>query len=81
MYNVSILLYGHTITGECGYPIVEDEAVTILSHVHTEGPWLEGNTISYSCAYGLKIAGMNISTCMDNGLWEPHPSDITCTGT
>ena len=54
--------------------------MTILSHMHTDGPWLEGNIISYSCPSGLKIAGTNTSTCMDNGQWEPHPSDITCTG-
>ena len=64
--------------GECGYPTPRDEMVTTFGH--TEGPWLEGNTISYSCPSGLKIAGTNTSTCMDNGQWEPHPSDITCTG-
>ena len=67
-------------TGECGYPTLGDEAVTILSHMHTDGPWLEGSTISYSCPSGLKIAGTNTSTCMDNGQWEPDPSDITCAG-
>ena len=65
-------------TGECGYPTPGDEMVTTFGHA--EGPWLEGNTISYSCASGLKIAGANTSTCRDNGQWEPDPSDITCTG-
>ena len=76
--SVSILWpHYNIITGECGYPTLEDETVTILSHMHTDGPWLEDNTISYSCAAGLKIAGTNASTCMQ---WEPHPLDITCTG-
>jgi hypothetical protein len=77
VYNVTV--YGHTITGECGYPTPADEMVTV--HSHTEGPWLEGHTISYSCAsQGLKVTETNTSTCMDNGQWEPDPSDITCIG-
>ena len=65
--------------GECGYPTPSDDMVTILSH--TEGPWLQGYTVNYSCASGLKVTDeTNSSTCMDDGRWEPDPSDITCTG-
>ena len=51
---------------------------TVLSH--TEGPLIEGNIVTYSCSPGLKIIESNVSTCMNNGQWEPNPLDITCTG-
>ena len=67
-------------TGECGYPTPSDENLMVTILRHTEGPWIEGSIITYSCASGLKVAETNTSTCMDNGQWEPDPSDITCTG-
>ena len=65
-------------TGVCGYPTPKDDVVTVLNH--TEGPWIEGSIIVYGCASDLKVTETNTSTCMDNGQWEPDPSDIICTG-
>ena len=66
--------------GDCGYPTSKDDSdvVTILSH--TEGPWMEGNNITYSCTSDLMVTKINTSICMDNGQWEPDPTNITCTG-
>ena len=53
--------------------------VTILSY--TKGPWIEGSILTYSCSPGLIVTESNMSTCMDNGQWEPDPMDVMCIGT
>ena len=43
-------------------------------------PALEGTTVSFSCPPGLVLAGPNTTTCMENGEWEPDPTNIKCKG-
>ena len=67
------------ITGKCDLPTLRDESIIITSN--TEGPLIGGITISYSCSQTWQtISGSNISTCMDNGHWEPDPMDTSCIG-
>ena len=41
---------------------------------------LEGTGITFSCPPGLVLAGPNTTTCMENGEWEPDPSQVFCNG-
>ena len=44
-------------------------------------PAVEGTTITFHCSPGAVLNGINSSTCMENGEWEPALFDISCTGT
>ena len=48
--------------------------------VDYEDPALEGQNITFTCASSLTLSGPNISTCMENGEWEPDPREVECTG-
>ena len=63
--------------GACGYPIPGDDMATVLN---TEGPFIEGSAITYSCSAGLTVTGPSTSICMDNRQWEPDPLAIKCIG-
>ena len=79
LYNIDCIIdFYDIIIGKCKYPVPGDDMATFLSH--TEGPLIEGSNITYNCSPGLKVIESNMSTCMNNGQWEPDPMDITCTG-
>lgn len=46
-----------------------------------DDPALEGDSIMFTCASGLKLGGpnSNSSTCMGNGEWDPDPGEVNCT--
>jgi hypothetical protein len=44
-----------------------------------DDPALNGESIMFACASGLKLGGPNSSTCMGNGEWEPDPGKVNCT--
>ena len=44
-----------------------------------DNPALEGESIVFTCASGLKLGGPNSSMCMGNGEWEPDPGEANCT--
>lgn len=39
---------------------------------------VEGSTVSFSCPAGIVLIGPNSATCMENGVWEPDPSQLMC---
>ena len=63
----------------CGNP----EAQIANSEVIVSGyidPAVEGTTVTFQCLPGLALDVSNLSTCMDNGEWEPAPYEISCSG-
>ena len=52
----------------------------ILAAGHSESPALEGTSVLFSCPPGLVLAGLNTTTCMGNGEWEPDPNRAKCFG-
>jgi hypothetical protein len=68
-------------TAECDSPIrllsEESKRRVIADYSH---PALEGTNVSLSCPPGLVLTGPNASVCMENGEWEPDPSQVQCNG-
>ena len=40
----------------------------------------EGTNVIFTCPPGLVLSGPNVSTCIENGEWEPDPQELTCKG-
>ena len=68
------------ITAKCEYPLVADNSVRVDDYPHN--PILEGTTITFSCAPGKILIGPNMTTCMENGEWEPKVGivEVKCAG-
>ena len=43
-----------------------------------EDPALEGESITFTCPFGLELSGSSSSTCMGDGEWEPYPREVNC---
>ena len=43
-------------------------------------PAREGTNLSFSCLSGTMLAGPNVSTCTEEGQWEPDPREVVCKG-
>ena len=43
-------------------------------------PALEGTTVMFSCPTGRTLTGSSMSTCMEDGEWEPDLREIKCKG-
>ena len=72
----------HCMIANCGNPsdkVLDQSSVVIVGYSDTT-PSLEGNTINYTCYPGVKLTGPNMSTCMENGNWEPDPGNVSCIG-
>ena len=41
-------------------------------------PALEGTSVDLKCPPGLMFVGPNVSTCMENGEWEPDLGEVEC---
>ena len=65
------------LADNCNDPM---ELTTALAVDYVD-PALEGQIITFTCPHGQILNGSNTSTCMGNGIWEPDPGEITCTGT
>ena len=39
---------------------------------------VEGSNITFSCPPGLVLVGYQSAKCMENGEWEPDPSQLMC---
>ena len=63
--------------GKCSNPLklVHSDVIT----VDYEDPALEGANITFICAIGAILSGLNSSACMENGEWEPDPRVVNCT--
>ena len=68
-------------TPVCGNPKeligTGDSAVTVSVSGYTP-PAVEGTTVSFHCPPGAVLHGINSSTCMENGEWEPAPIETNC---
>ena len=67
----------------CGDPInltKSSSKINVAYYVHITPP-VEGAQIYFSCPPGLLLSGLNSSTCMENGEWEPTPREVECEGT
>ena len=68
------------IQANCGNPLDQTlDNFTLLAIGYTI-PALEGDSVIFSCPLGLAINGSNMSTCMENGKWEPDPKEVECKG-
>ena len=63
-------------------PAVRCPEIMINSPVVTgySDPALEGTTVMFSCPTGLTLTGSSMSTCMENGEWEPDLEQTKCKG-
>ena len=72
--SILALILAHTY----GNPEVQiSNSVTVSGYTD---PAVEGNTVTIHCPPGLVLNGINSSTCMENGEWEPTPYEIYCSG-
>ena len=59
---------------KCVPPLTEENVIANYSY-----PAIERTTITFTCSDpGLVLNGLNSSTCMGNGEWEPDPMDVQC---
>ena len=63
---------------KCDYPIHLHDNLVITSTDNQ--PALLGTNLTLSCPTKLVLVGPNISTCMENGEWEPDPKEVKCKG-
>ena len=67
----------HDCIAKCSYPLVEDVGVLVMEY---SDPALEGASVTFGSSSELILVGANTSTCMENGQWNPDPSNIACAG-
>ena len=77
-----IVIHVNVLTANCGDPLdnVLDQSSIVVVGYNDTIPSLEGNTVNYTCYPGVKLTGPNMSTCMENGNWEPDPRNVNCIG-
>ena len=63
--------------GKCDDPLELIHSDVIV--VGYEDPALEGENVTFTCLSGAILSRSNSSTCMENGEWEPDPSEVECT--
>ena len=63
--------------GKCDDPLELNHSDVIAEGY--EDPALEGENITFTCLSEAILCGSNSSTCMENGEWEPDPSEVECT--
>ena len=82
--SINSCSYMHYMIANCGDPsdIVLDQSSVVIMGYSDTTPSLKGNTVNYTCYPGdLEIlTGPNMSTCMENGNWEPDPTNVSCIG-
>ena len=69
-------------TANCRDPmdkVLDQSSIVIVGYDDTI-PSLEGHTVNYTCLTGVKLTGPIMSTCMENGNWEPDPGKVSCIG-
>jgi hypothetical protein len=54
-----------------------DESVTVSLD---NDPAVVGTNATFSCLPGQGFTGPIVSTCVENGEWEPDPQDVECIG-
>ena len=64
------------LTAKCSDPMDLIKAIA-LGYID---PALEGQIIIFTCPSGQILNGCTSSTCMKNGVCEPDPREVQCTG-
>ena len=76
-----IILIFHVvyIAGKCDYPNIS-RSVTVSGYGND--PTVHGSIINFTCPPGQLLTGPIMSTCMENGEWEPDPEQVhvACNG-
>ena len=55
-----------------------DSSIKVLGYVY---PPVRGSSVLLVCSScGFELTGPNVSTCMENGEWEPDPGEVECKG-
>ena len=58
------------------------DSVTVIDEEFTPAlPLIEGAIIKFSCPPEYALIGPNVTTCMENGEWEPDPREVQCKHT
>ena len=63
---------------DCGYPTLQLQVDSPPAVMGYNDSAREGTTITFSCSPGMILTGPNTTICMDNGQWEPDPSQVKC---
>jgi hypothetical protein len=61
----------------CGHPMI-DKLIGIVDYDDNNLPTEQGTTINFTCPPAMSFIGQNSITCLENGVWDPHPSSILC---
>ena len=82
MQLFSWFLYFHNIitVANCGHPkllLTISNNSTSKIEAYNDLP-VEGSTVRFSCPPGLVLIGPNSAICLENGEWEPDPSQLMC---
>jgi hypothetical protein len=77
-----MLTLWHTCTAKCGnvlHQLGQDhDNIRVIGY---SAPALEGTSVTLECiSPNLVHVGPNITTCMENGEWEPDPREANCIG-
>ena len=79
-YYCLLLLFN---TVNCGDPLKghddHKDAGSVIALGYSN-PALEGSRVDLKCPPGLTLIGPNVSTCMENGEWEPDLGEVECQG-
>ena len=79
--HVYTLLLELAIIAKYGNPLDQNHFnISNIQAIRNSIPALEGDSVTFSCLFGLKINGSNISTCKGDGKWEPDPRKMECIG-
>jgi hypothetical protein len=73
----------HTCTAKCGNVLhqligQDHDNIRVIGY---SAPALEGTSVILECISPYLVhRGPNITTCMENGEWEPDPREVNCIG-
>ena len=79
---ITDLCIPHTVTTavHCGHPLHDRNDSGTIKVMDYMAPALEGATVTFGCASQYILTGPNSTICMENGEWEPDPSEVECKG-
>ena len=63
--------------GNLSQVIIETGSISIMGY---HNPPILGANATFGCPFDKKLIGPNLTTCMENGEWEPDPRSVECKG-
>ena len=64
-----------SLIANCGHPV---STLMIKKTFDRTFPVTAGSIFNFTCPPGLVLTGPSTATCMENGEWEPDPSEAEC---